>query len=101
MMLTVLPGLLRVPWLATSSVRESGVAWIWIGVGPTLTRAITFRSAGSITATASSCDSETNARRPSGVKPTCAGPFPTGMRATSLRRPVSMTDTVPPLRFAT
>ena len=48
-MLTVLPGILRVPWLATRSVRESGVAYNWIGTVPTATLRITLRVAGSIT----------------------------------------------------
>src|SRR3546814_11093457 len=36
--LTILPGFLGVPWLATSSVRESGVTYSWIGTVPTATR---------------------------------------------------------------
>ena len=79
-MLTVLPGLLRLPCFATRRVCESGVAESWIGTVPTLTLCVTFRVAGSIAATAFSSDSETNASNPSGVKPTWAGSLPTGTR---------------------
>ncbi len=99
--LTVRPGFLRLPWFATSRRWLAGVANSWMGPSPTGTLRTTSWVFGSMTATRSSCDSDTNARRPSPVNPTWAGPRPTGMLATCWRLAVSMTDTVPPLRLAT
>ncbi|MCY7369413.1 MAG: hypothetical protein LH479_00695 [Polaromonas sp.] len=94
-MRTVLPGFLRVPWLATSNPMESGVAYSWIGTAPTTTVRITLCVTGSITATAFSSNSETKTKRPCHVKPTCAALLPVGSCATSLWQAVSLIDTVP------